>query len=182
MKHLFSLAMKYMRRQRFRTVLTFLCITLAVFIFHIFCDGLLLVRSAVLNDMYQWHAHHIDVTGWINESRDPDKAVDVMMHHVTVDEYQYIRMKALTMSQSRNQEGKVYYLNISVNGKSRLYNGINQVHTTEQGEHFAQQRYNYFIMDKMDGEALAEDSITLPYVYSKEGIQPGDTVEITVMP
>ena len=51
MKQLFSLAWKYIRRQKQRTLLTFLCIVLAVFIFNLLAAGVTVVRNVSLQNL-----------------------------------------------------------------------------------------------------------------------------------
>lgn len=48
MKHLISLSLKYIRRQKLRTWLTFLCVTLAVFIFNLLAGTAGIIREAMI--------------------------------------------------------------------------------------------------------------------------------------
>lgn len=48
MKHLISLSLKYIRRQKLRTWLTFLCVTLAVFIFNLLAGTAGIIRGAMI--------------------------------------------------------------------------------------------------------------------------------------
>ena len=50
MKHLISLSLKYIRRQKLRTWLTFLCITLAVFIFNLLAGTAGIIREAMIRN------------------------------------------------------------------------------------------------------------------------------------
>ena len=52
MKQLVSLALKYIRRQKLRTVLTFLCVTLAVFIFNLLAGTASVVRGLLIRQQY----------------------------------------------------------------------------------------------------------------------------------
>lgn len=51
MKHLISLSLKYIRRQKLRTWLTFLCVTLAVFIFNLLAGAASIVRNTLIENV-----------------------------------------------------------------------------------------------------------------------------------
>ena len=51
MKQLISLSLKYIRRQKLRTWLTFLCVTLAVFIFNLLAGAADIVRNAMIRNV-----------------------------------------------------------------------------------------------------------------------------------
>lgn len=88
MKHLISLALKYVSRQKQRTLLTFLCVTLSVFILCSFgaYSGSVL-QTLKNNGERTGGAWEADISDWVERSNDPEKAMEIAKNHVAVDKY-----------------------------------------------------------------------------------------------
>ena len=90
MKHLISLSLKYIRRQKLRTVLTFMCIMLSAFILASVCTygscSFETLKRSTIEDEGTWE---IDITGWLNETPDRSKAVKIAENHPVTDDYHY---------------------------------------------------------------------------------------------
>lgn len=88
MKHLISLALKYVSRQKQRTLLTFLCVTLSVFILCSFGAYSGSVLQTLKNNQERtggaWEA---DISDWVERSDDPEKALETAKNHAAVDKY-----------------------------------------------------------------------------------------------
>ncbi len=90
MKHLISLSLKYIRRQKLRTALTFMCVTLSVFILCSFGAYLgSIVQTMKNSETRQFGAYEADITEWIDqmESGDQDKALKTIADHAAVSDY-----------------------------------------------------------------------------------------------
>ena len=87
MKHLIALSMKYIRRQKLRTFLTFMCITLSAFILTtICCYGSSLYTTLYNESIYDDGKWEVDISSWLEKSKDKDKALDIIQHHAVVDD------------------------------------------------------------------------------------------------
>lgn len=88
MKHLISLALKYVSRQKQRTLLTFLCVTLSVFILCSFgaYSGSVL-QTLKNNEARTGGAWEADISDWVERSDDPEKAMEIAKNHAAVDKY-----------------------------------------------------------------------------------------------
>ena len=177
MKHLVALALKYLRRQRFRTLLTFLCITLSVFIFCLFCDTLVILRSvglyAATENTGDWE---INAEPWVSAAKDPDKAIEVLRNHALVDKYYYHAFKSLSCSLARNSSDCVYYLNVQVDDEEpHMVEELSQAIVCGDGD----LKYGYQDTGRIIPQA---DEVILPESYQQQGYSVGDTVTITVYP
>jgi len=88
MKHLISLSIKYIRRQKVRTFLTFMCIMLSAFILATVCS----FGSSLYTTLYNYTEHddglwEVDVTNWVRQAEDYSKALDIVKNHAVVDDY-----------------------------------------------------------------------------------------------
>lgn len=88
MKHLISLALKYVSRQKQRTLLTFLCVTLSVFILCSFgaYSGSVL-QTLKNNEVRTSGAWEADISDWVERSDDPEKTMEIAKNHAVVDRY-----------------------------------------------------------------------------------------------
>ena len=90
MKHLISLSLKYIRRQKLRTALTFMCVTLSAFILCSFGAYLgSIVQTMKNSETRQFGSYEADITGWIDQmkSEDQDKALKTIANHAAVSDY-----------------------------------------------------------------------------------------------
>lgn len=88
MKHLISLALKYVSRQKQRTLLTFLCVTLSVFILCSFGAYSGSVLQTLKNNEARTNgAWEADISDWVERSDDPQKAIEIARNHAVVDKY-----------------------------------------------------------------------------------------------
>ena len=175
MKHLFALSMKYIRRQKMRTFLTFMCITLSAFILATVCSYCSSIFKTLKNEIIMdeglWE---VDISSWIENSKDTDKAFDAVKNHAVVDEYYGSKN---TSSELDAQYG-IAYFEISVNEKTMRTKKItsNKVFGNNELVNGMYNESREFIYDK------TADGVYLPVVFSNMGYSKGDTVTFTICP
>ena len=86
MKHLIALSMKYIRRQKMRTFLTFMCITLSAFILSTVCSYCSSIFQTLMNSTIDEDGSwELDISQWIENSDDKDKAFKAVANHAVVE-------------------------------------------------------------------------------------------------
>lgn len=91
MKHIISLSLKYIRRQKMRTILTFLCVTLSVFILCTFGAYIGSTLQTLQNQCKrEYGSAEADLRSWFERMTKYDEiknAIDVIQNHVVVSDY-----------------------------------------------------------------------------------------------
>lgn len=91
MKHIISLSLKYIRRQKMRTVLTFLCVTLSVFILCTFGAYIGSTLQTLQNQCKrEYGSAEANLRPWFERMKEYDEienAIDVIQNHVVVSDY-----------------------------------------------------------------------------------------------
>lgn len=110
MKHLISLALKYVSRQKQRTLLTFLCVTLSVFILCSFgaYSGSVL-QTLKNNEVRTSGAWEADISDWVERSDDPEKAMEIAKNHAAVDKYLIRISEYGLVTYDRNSSNSIGY-------------------------------------------------------------------------
>lgn len=176
MKHLVSLALKYIRRQKYRTLLTFLCITLSVFVLCLFADALILLRSmvlySVLHDEGSWE---VNVSDWLEKPHSTARLIDNLQNHVTVENFYYTDSKSMFSKSERDAEGYAAFFRVQVGDETpRIVNSL--VERTVLGDP------GLVSIGAFTGGSADADEIMLPRSYKTQGVKIGDTVTVTVTP
>lgn len=90
MKHIISLSLKYIRRQKLRTALTFLCVTLSVFILCSVTAYIGSIWQTVTNQVIREEgSYEADISPWLKNIDDKEKALDIIKNHVVVSDYNF---------------------------------------------------------------------------------------------
>ena len=119
MKHLIALSMKYIRRQKLRTFLTFMCITLSAFILTtICCYGSSLYTTLYNEAVYDEGKWEVDISSWLEKSKDTDKAADIIRNHAVVDDYFCTETRFVSLGEDEDMaegsyDGKSHFMEIS---------------------------------------------------------------------
>lgn len=119
MKHLISLSLKYIRRQKLRTALTFMCITLSVFILSSFGAYLgSIVQTMKNSQTRKFGSYEADITSWIDqmESEDQDKALKTIANYAAVSDYCAFYQEKFDYSSTNNKpepDGRFSFLEFS---------------------------------------------------------------------
>ena len=175
MKQLFLLVLKYIRRQRFRTVLTFLCILLSVFVFNLLCDAFVVVRGVGIGEILEWNgAWEVDLDPLIKKMDDPASALDIIRNHPAVEKYSRKGSASLYNFNGRDENGYMDYLEYSVDGKE-FHRITSFTQMTMEGDTDLNGRVE---IGEVPFEQVKEGGITLPNEYSKLGFKVGDTVTL----
>lgn len=91
MKHIISLSLKYIRRQKMRTLLTFLCVTLSVFILCTFGAYIGSTLQTLQNQCKrEYGSAEANLRPWFEQMKKYDEienAIDVIQNHVVVSDY-----------------------------------------------------------------------------------------------
>lgn len=99
MKHIISLSMKYIRRQKLRTFLTFMCISLSAFILATFClygsSLYTTFTNYVKEEEGSWEA---EISSWIKNAEDPQAALITAKEHPVVSDHFYYSSQMLSIS------------------------------------------------------------------------------------
>ena len=88
MKQLFLLVVKYIRRQKFRTTLTFLCILFAVFVFNLLCDAFVIARGVGIADLTEYGGEaEADLVTLLDKTDDKEAAVNRLRENPAIEKY-----------------------------------------------------------------------------------------------
>lgn len=177
MKHIISLSLKYIRRQKLRTVLTFLCVTLSVFILCSFGAYMGSGLQTALNQCKRvGGSYEVSIDNWLNNVDDKEEALDIVKNHIVVSDY-YIHMSSDSKSMSNRLEndGKILYFEFSdsqnIKRVSRLFEYSSQGNENLMGEIYG----GY-------GGDIPENGELVPSWLEDLGYSVGDTVTFTLKP
>ena len=184
MKHLFRLALKYVTRQKIRTALMFLSVTLSVFVlntFLVYTSSIIRsVRNGVISQNGEWEA---DLQGVLNAIRDghsenvktPLEAAKIISNHVTVDKNNTYIVDQYQFPYEQNAGEPIGYFDVKLDdGTRKTVRSIFRSSLTGDLE------MRGFLMQHTDD--LAPDEMIVPSWMAKAGYEVGDTVTITITP
>ncbi len=181
MKHLISLSLKYLRRQKLRSVLTFLCIMLAIFILNTFSAYCSSTLATLVNfEQEQYGSWHVNFDHVLKHSEKQDEIIQILDHHAVVEDYYYSEVDGLWSLGDRMADGYIRYVDITFDNGTRQI-----VHNIEN----RQQRGNPAVLyDKEqagymeDYSSLTENSAIFPAWVEELGYEVGDTITMTMTP
>ena len=179
MKHLIALSMKYIRRQRLRTFLTFMCITLSAFILTTICTfGSSLYTTAYNYARDEDGLWEVDISSWIAHSKDKVKALDMVANHAVVDDYIFINNNKAGFP-SEDALNKSYFE--AADGKNTFR--FTELQTKKVSGNTAligkYDKEEYLPSYKVD---TTKEGVYLPAVFRDKGYSEGDTITLTVRP
>ena len=104
MKHLISLSFKYIRRQKLRTFLTFMCIMLSAFILATVC----VYGSSIYTTGYNYAADErglweLEISAWTGND---EKAIETAKNHAVVSDYYLSRFEEIHFSGAFTESGQ----------------------------------------------------------------------------
>lgn len=174
MKHLIALSLKYIRRQKLRTILTFMCITLSAFILATVCAYGSSIFTTLLNyEIDEGGTWELDVENWIEHTPDPEKAMETVKGHPSVDDYCYYNSEFISFD---SESLGASFFEIS-DGKTS-HRIKNAAITTCDGNAELISHYETdgaFSMNKSEG-------IYVSRIFEDMGYKEGDTVTFTIRP
>ena len=177
MKHIISLSLKYIRRQKLRTFLTFMCILLSAFILASVCTyGSSLYSTTYKMTLYESGSWELDVSPWIANAKNHDEAADIVMHHAVVSDYLFIRREDsrfssgtprqhyFELSDGRNTQTVKFLESIKLNGNRSLQSNDRSIYTPDMN---------------MD---LSADGVYVSKKLKDMGYSEGDSIDLTIRP
>lgn len=184
MKHLFRLALKYVTRQKLRTALMFLSVTLSVFVLNTFLvytsSTIRSVRNGVIAQNGEWEANLQGVleavrAGESETVKSPIEAAKIISNHVAVDKNNTYIFDEYQFPYEQNVGAPIGYFDI------RLDDGIHRVVTSifRSSVTGDLEMRNTFLQHTDD---LAPDEMIVPSWFAKSGYDVGDTITITITP
>lgn len=182
MKHLISLSLKYIRRQKLRSFLTFLCITISVFILSTvsaYCSSIMTsLKNQQIKTSGTWEADLSDV---LNECDDKIKAVDIVKNHAAVSDMFYSEYDSVLSSSSIDENGRISYIDISFDNTDSFRS--NYIYSSSHcgDTDLKCSTYNYNESDKYDINN-ADEAILPSWVHDDFGYEVGDKITITLTP
>ncbi|MBR0511096.1 MAG: FtsX-like permease family protein [Ruminococcus sp.] len=180
MKHLIALSMKYIRRQKMRTFLTFMCITLSAFILTTICTyGSSLYTSLYNLSLQEDGTWEVDISSWVEKSKDRSKAEDIIAHHAVVDDHFFSDTDNMMISS--DEDSSAYSCFEISDGKNR---------TTTQAISINNVSGNDALLGKFDkmnfsipeNTFSSEKKILVPAAIRDMGYSEGDTITLTIRP
>ncbi|MBR4101258.1 MAG: ABC transporter permease [Oscillospiraceae bacterium] len=184
MKHLISLSFKYIRRQKLRSALTFLCIMLAVFIFNTNTAYLGSTIATLINfeKHYGEGAYHVKLDGALPYCEDLGKVGQLLENHVAVEDHFFSCPEELWGLSTRDEQGYLRYLDVQFdNGASQRVDCLRNNEIS--GNRYVM--YNVEWADKAYGHLpvlTEENSVYLSSWMKDLGYEVGDTITMTVTP
>lgn len=186
MKHLIALSMKYIRRQKLRTFLTFMCITLSAFILTtICCYGSSFYTTLYNEAVYDEGKWEVDISSWLEKSKDTDKAADIIRNHAVVDDYFCTETRFVSLGEDEDMaegsyDGKSHFMEIS-DGKNTT--ACRTFLTSSLSG-------NADIIGELDKNSMPvslnsisqRSGIYVPMEIRDMGYSEGDTISLTVRP
>lgn len=179
MKHLIALSMKYIRRQKMRTFLTFMCITLSAFILStvcVYCSSMF--QTLMNNTIDEDGSWEVDISQWIENSDDPDKAAQAVANHAVVDKCYTSKETAASISKEDVPHG-IAYFEVSVGGNNARVKRLSTYKGTGDIEIVNGKYSDDIQFQKYDTNA---DGVYLPYLFHNMGYSKGDTLTFTICP
>ncbi len=182
MKHLISLSLKYIRRQKLRTTLTVLCIVLAVFILNVFAvAGSSLLATLRESEIRNNGAWEVDLGGFVTKpeitgGRTAEEMEQLVREHAAVSEYLFTHSGMLsTASQVRNPSNAISFVELQVGegapqriSSLRFYQAEgSSALTSSNGPRSAS-----------IATTLKENEVFLPGWMESQGCKVGDTVTL----
>ncbi|MDE7099373.1 MAG: ABC transporter permease, partial [Ruminococcus sp.] len=179
MKHIISLSLKYIRRQKLRTALTFLCVTLSVFILCSVTAYIGSIWQTVTNQVIREEgSYEASISPWLNKIDDKEKALDIIKNHAVVSDYN------ISLFNDSNSEviGKlngnmITCIEFSDGKNTNVLTFINDYSQSGNNELNSRERYGVNLR-----KIKNEGGIIVPAWLKELGYSEGDTLTFTLSP
>ena len=186
MKHLISLALKYLRRQKLRTTLTYLCIVLAVFVFNLLAGGAAVVRNIAVkeaerNGKWEVCAGRL-IAACTQNGMTEQEAIDRIRRHVTVAQYYLSGTQHLFIGSQKETPGLYSYVEYSINGgDTKNCSALAFLSAEGDADMMAESLTMYGAAAPVSQEGQ-KNLVWLPKEYEAQGFKAGDRFQLTVTP
>lgn len=195
MKHLISLSLKYVKRQKLRSFLTFCCIAISVFILSSVCAYSSSLFTTMKNqEIEEGGSWEVDLSIALERAKggrnkDPRKIFGIIKDHAYVSDYEFTSFKSVSndMMPSRDFETNNYrddgyrnyqgYFKIAFDNNNPYNICEVRSYSVDGNKLRGKEDYTY------DIKSLAHDEIILEkWQADKYGYKVGDEIEITITP
>ena len=175
MKHLISLSFKYIRRQRLRTFLTFMCIMLSAFILSTVC----VYSSSLFTTLYNYAADEdglweLEISSWIDDSND----LEIAKHHAVVSDYFSYNYNGVRFSEHQKGDNAYRQHFFEISDGTNTFNARSLSVIDKDGNNALTDKYNRNYNNKV----LPGDGVMAPPFLKDMGYRVGDTVTLTIAP
>ena len=178
MKHLIALSMKYIRRQKLRTFLTFMCITLSAFILSSVCAYCSSIFRTLMNeeitDEGLWE---VDISSWIENCDDKEKAFKAVENNAVVDDYFASRSNSAELESTQG----ISYFEIAADDKKIKAESVRSF-KGEGNTKLVNGEYIDFAGKEDIKYDVNTDGVYISSFFSDMGYSKGDTVTLTIRP
>lgn len=188
MKHIISLSMKYIRRQKMRTVLTFLCVTLSVFILCSFGAYMGSTLQTLQNQCRrEGGSAEADLMSWFAQLNDDEieRAVDVLQNHIVVSDYfTYSESiiedyKGISLGERSEENSSILtYMEFDDGNEIRRINRVYEMAFMGNEELKPKGSFNA----EWKSDLQKNEGSILPYWVQDMGYSAGDTLTFTIRP
>lgn len=177
MKQIISLALKYIRRQKFRSLLTFLCITLSVFIL---CSTFMYMGSTIATfrnyQIENYGSWEVDLSDIINKSA-KENPIEIIKNHALVEDYYIYNMNYIYLDDIRDENNKIGLYEIALdNGKTARVNRIS--HSLTSGN----TKLNSPDITAENYDFKSDNEVYVPEWLRDYGYKEGDTISFKITP
>ncbi len=176
MKHLISLSFKYMKGQKLRSTLTFLCIMLAVFIMNTFSAYFSSIRATLTNSVIQNDgAWEINISDLLESCEDREKAADIIANHAVVSAHSAEEWLHLNAFAGRGEDGYLPYYSLQIGDGEPIALTEISARNISSGSVSG----DYWDFEEI---AIPKDAAIVPVWLHDLGYEIGDTVTLTITP
>lgn len=188
MKHLISLSLKYIRRQKLRTALTFMCVTLSAFILCSFGAYMgSIVKTMENQEVRQFGSYEADISEWIDQSEDKDKTLKTVANHAAVSDYCAFyqeRFNYLSANNKPEPDGRFSFMEFS-DGKNTARIKLLSYESAAGNADIYADTYNMYGMYNQNYiengiDIDADDGYLVPEWIRDLGYSEGDTITFTL--
>ncbi|MBR6968374.1 MAG: FtsX-like permease family protein [Ruminococcus sp.] len=179
MKHLISLSLKYIRRQKLRTCLTFMCIMLSAFILTTMCTyGSSLYTTLYNYTVYEAGKWESDITSWLENAADKEKALDIISRHAVVSDHIYTRYDTVFYPISERYTNGDFF-EVTCGNSKKMFSALSSY--TIDGNKDLLGQFDE-LGDIFPGHFQNKDGIYVSDAMKTMGCSEGDTVTVSVRP
>lgn len=184
MKHLVTLAFRYLRRQKLRTLLTFMCISLSVFLI---CSVAAYLSSGInslkKNESGYYGTWQVDMSGIVNSSDSPQDTIRTIREHISVSDS--ISGRNEVYGDMADECDDVCYINVTFDGHTEAIDLLEKSSVKGNLE-----LYDFDMMNSGDYDGYVglneQNDASLAYIPSRfrdeYGYKVGDRITFTFTP
>ncbi|MDE7363430.1 MAG: FtsX-like permease family protein, partial [Ruminococcus sp.] len=178
MKHIISLSLKYIRRQKLRTALTFLCVTLSVFILCSVTAYIGSIWQTVTNQVIREEgSYEASISPWLKNIDDKEKALDIIKNHAVVSDYSISLFNSSSYEIGELNGNMMTCIEFSDGVSTNILTSIDDYSESGNNELNSRERYGVNLRKLKN-----EDGAIVPTWLKDYGYSEGDTLTFTLSP